>query len=532
MDRAIIYDEEQARTYDVLWSWRYGLIGLAFLEQDIAGQTTGVVAGLAASATGPASLTVNLAAGRIYQQTVMDATAYGALASDSDLVMQQGFAAAQSVLLTTSGLSSGQSRWALIQAQFGQVDAIPGDDPTGGLLKYFNSADPTVPFEGPGGDGQTQNTVRRGVAAVNVIYGAPATTGSEVPPSASAGFIGLYLIDLTFGQTQVTGGNILVAGPSVGTGVPSNYPQAPFLAGLLNKHHTGLLGAAPKIDLPTETQGVLPANQLPNLNLSAGQCRLSVVSTTQLKLAPFGGNNLTINGAVQQIAAAGLTAGNTGVFVNGVGAQSLSVSSAYYVYAFMNSGVMTLDFWDIAHSSTPAHVPDTTTGNVGVEVRNAGGTPDSTRTLIAQIATDGSAHFVDSAVSRTCINWFNRRDRMITGGLGSSTTKNSQTLSNLGTGSDVQFLCWGDEVTYIKTTSGMANNTNNNSASIQTAIDGATTGASFNSALVAGVSFAGSAIADAQYSEGVAHVGSIFGAASTGSISTFTNFYVFGAVRG
>lgn len=271
MNRPIIYDEEQARTYDILWGWRDFVIAAGFLEQDLAGQTTGVVAGIGATASGPPSLVINLAAGRVYQNAAVDATSYGALSADSDLIMQQGIAAGQTVTLTTSGLSSGQSRWALIQAQFSQVDAIPGDDPTGGLLKYFNTADPTVPFEGPGNDGDPQNTVRRGLVTVNVIYGAPATTGAEVPPNPSAGFLGLYLVDLAFGQTTVVQNQILPAGPSVGTGVPSNYPQAPFLAGLLNSHHNGKAGQAPKIILTNgaEVQGVLPASQTGGLSTVA-----------------------------------------------------------------------------------------------------------------------------------------------------------------------------------------------------------------------------------------------------------------------
>jgi hypothetical protein len=34
-----------------------------------------------------------------------------------------------------------------------------------------------------------------------------------------------------------------------------------------------------------------------------GQCRLSVVSATSLKLSPFNGQNLTINGAMGKVSA-------------------------------------------------------------------------------------------------------------------------------------------------------------------------------------------------------------------------------------
>lgn len=279
-NRPTIYDEEQGRTFDILWGWRDAMIALGQMEQDITGNTTGHMAGFAGSPTGPATLTINLAAGRIYQQSAVDTTAWGALASDSDIIQQQGAAAAQQVTLSTAALSAGQSQWALIECQFAQVDEVAPGDPTGGLLFYFNSANPSQPFQGPGNSGQIQNTTRLGSVSIRVVLGAPATTGSEVPPQPDTGWLPMYLIDLTFGQTQITSGQILIAGPSAGLNVPSNYPGAPFVAGLLNQHHTGVAGQAPKIDLTSEVQHLLPlANStasstsgggLPVMKLNAG----------------------------------------------------------------------------------------------------------------------------------------------------------------------------------------------------------------------------------------------------------------------
>ena len=270
MNRSIYYSQEQLRSFDLLWSLKDTLEALAYLEQDIAGTTATVVSGLTASPTSPATLNVTLTAGRIYALAAVDSTAYGSLTSDPALVMQQGFAAAQSVALTTSALSSGQSQWALIQASFSQTDVIRTGDPTGGVLYYWNSANPSQPLQGPGNTGATNNTEREGVCTIGVVYGSPATTGSEAPPNATAGWAGLYLIDLTFGQTQITSGQIKTAGPSVGSNVPSNYPYAPFLAGLLNSHHSGNAGQAPQIKLTSEVQGVLPLANLPASNTTGG----------------------------------------------------------------------------------------------------------------------------------------------------------------------------------------------------------------------------------------------------------------------
>lgn len=260
--RPIIYSMEQGRSFDVASSWQDTMVGDSQIAQAVLGATTTVASGFAASQTATPSLVINLAAGAILEEAAIDATAYGPLQANTNQILQYGSAAAQTVTLSTSGLTAGQSQWALIQVTFAQVDSIATNDPNGGVLLYYNSSNPSQPFQGPGNSGAQQNTLRSGVASVTVVYGVAATTGSEVPPSASAGAVGLYLIDLTFGQTQITNSEILVAGPSVGANVPSNYPYAPFLAGLLNSHHSGTPGQAPKINLATETQGVLPANSV------------------------------------------------------------------------------------------------------------------------------------------------------------------------------------------------------------------------------------------------------------------------------
>ena len=265
MQRPIVYTQEQARSYDWLEGWRYAMEGDGVTAQALLGSTTAVVSGGAATATSPASLSVNVAALTFLQLNYVDATNYGNLSADTSLIIQMGVLPASVVTLVTSGLTSGQSQWALIQATLTIVDEIPSNDPNSGLLLYYNSSDPSQPYQGPNNSGQTQNTRRRPTVTLSVVYGTASATGSEVPPNASAGSVGLYLIDLTYGQTQIT--TILTAGPSVGLNVPSNYPYAPLLAGLLASHHDGNPGQAPKINLTNgaEVQGVLPIANLPSL---------------------------------------------------------------------------------------------------------------------------------------------------------------------------------------------------------------------------------------------------------------------------
>ena len=265
MDRPIIYTQENIRGYDLAKGWQDALKANGEEAQGILGGTTTVAAGLAATPTSPASLSVNIGTGSIFQLSTLDSTSAGDLPVDGGTYFMQGILwNTQSVTLSTSALLAGQSQWALIQATFGFVDVIRSGDPNAGVLPFYNSANPSVPLQGQGGTGAFLNTERTATIVLSVAYGIPATTGSEAPPSASANNIGLYLIDLTYGQTAITSGDIFVAGPSVGTGVPSGYPYAPFLAGLLNSHHDGNPGQAPKIKLTSEVQGILPTGNLPS----------------------------------------------------------------------------------------------------------------------------------------------------------------------------------------------------------------------------------------------------------------------------
>ncbi len=288
MDRPIWYTLENLRGYDLGKGAQDAFKGSGRQAQDILGQVITVAAGLAATASSPTSLVVNIGVGALYQQAILDPTSAGDLPIDGNTYFLQAIAwAAQQVTLSTSALSSGQSQWALIEATFAFSDIIRSTDPNGGILPFYNASNPTQPLQGQGNSGATLPTERTATVSLKVVYGTPATTGSETPPSADSGYVGLYLIDLAYGQTAITQGEILTAGPSVGTNVPSNYPYAPFLAGLLNQHHKGITGQAPKIDLTAEVQNVLPnANTTANTGAVANTIALRD-SNAELTAASF-----------------------------------------------------------------------------------------------------------------------------------------------------------------------------------------------------------------------------------------------------
>jgi hypothetical protein len=320
MDRTIFWSQNQSRTFDLVEGDHDALVALGTVVQDVLNSTTTVLSGFAGSQTTVPSLTINLTAGRIYQQAPADATANGAIPQDTTVITQQGFLAASQVTLSTSGLTTGQSRWALIEAQYSQVDSIRTADPNGGLLFFYNSANPNEPFQGPGNDGDTTPTVRQGLVVVQVVLGSAATTGSETPPSPTSGWVPMYLVDLSYGQTAITTSEILTAGPSVGTGVPNNYPYAPFLAGLLNSHHSGNAGQAPKINLATETQGTLPASSVASLYAVDSGSVNALVAT----LSPVPASLGSLLGRLVQVKVANSNTSTTpSINVNGLGAVTI-----------------------------------------------------------------------------------------------------------------------------------------------------------------------------------------------------------------
>lgn len=300
MDRTIIDPLEQMRDFDFVMAEHDALVGLGSLAQDILSQlnlaatSQTVVAGVAASQTSTPSLTVNLGPGRVYTLAAADATATGSIPQDLTTICQQGISAAQSVTLVPP--TAGQSQWNLIQCQFQQGDTVRPNDPTNGVVPFYNASNPTIP------NPTTINTVRQGRLIVQVISGAAAATGSETPPQPTNNWSPLYLVDLAGGQTQITNGQILTAGPSVGTGVPANYPRAPLLAGLLASHHSGAPGQAPKINLASEVQGILPyANMSPVRTLLSAPLNLYVNGSTGNDSNPGTSPSLafrTINAAV------------------------------------------------------------------------------------------------------------------------------------------------------------------------------------------------------------------------------------------
>ncbi|MFY2854970.1 hypothetical protein ACOTJG_13440 [Achromobacter xylosoxidans] len=244
--------------------------------------------------------------------------------------------------------------------------------------------------------------------------------------------------------------------------------------------------------------------------IAHGQCRLTVANSTSLRLSPYNGSGLIINGVQTQVPAAGVTVTNAG----------LTANTLYFVYAYLNgSSAMALELSSVGHS----------TATSGIEVK-AG---DLSRSLVGMIYTNASSQFVDSVTQRHCLNWFNRRSLNCYIFSGSSFNFTTSVGAEISTTLRASFLSWPDEATAASIT-GYASVSTGNIANIQVSVDGSNSlvGGSFSIFPPSGGGQGGySSVANLTLSEGL-HTSQIWGAVAGGATGTIQNTVNTVVVRG
>ena len=288
MDRQIVWPGAIPLETDLLNTNRNMMVGLAQLAQAILGSST-LADGLACSQTAAPSMGVTIGQGSLYSLQPLDATPFSSLAADtSDLILKQG------VLLASAGLqlgpltaptSPGTSLIYLVEAAVSEVDANPV------LLPFYNSANPAVPFSGPANSGATSFTTRKCGVTLQLKAGVASPTGTQIQPSADAGFIPLYAITLAYGQTTIVNANISVAS------------GAPFIS-------TKLTGLAP-LASPALTGGPTA----PTAPLSDASNRLATTAFVKSSAGGFASNISVSSGGA-------LTSANFGQVIDIYGSNS------------------------------------------------------------------------------------------------------------------------------------------------------------------------------------------------------------------
>jgi hypothetical protein len=212
MDRNLVYPGSIPLDTDLLSVNRNTMIALGYLAQVVLG-TGPVVDGLACTPTSPASMAITIGPGTISQLSVIDMLPYGSLPADTtDPLLKMGINIAPTSFTLAAPTTSGQSANYLIEAAFQESDIDPV------VLPYYNAAQPTQPYSGPANSATAQNTVRTQCVELQMKSGAPATSGTQAIPPVDNGWVGLYVITVSYGQTTVTTANIITL------------PTAPFLS--------------------------------------------------------------------------------------------------------------------------------------------------------------------------------------------------------------------------------------------------------------------------------------------------------------
>lgn len=179
-----------------------------------------------------------------------------------------------------------------------------------------------------------------------------------------------------------------------------------------------------------------------------GQCRL-VKSGANLVLQPYQGNQLTINGAAQTVPSAGVTLAPT----------SSVVGTLYYIYAYMNAGVMALEYSTTGHS---------TDANTGMEIK----TGDPTRTLVGMARPITGPAWTDTSTQRFVVSWFNQRPVALQG-VGTADYALPAVIGAINTAFNAEFLTWATNAVNGAFAGGFITGTAGTDSYLQIALDNA-----------------------------------------------------------
>jgi hypothetical protein len=211
MDRQIVYPGCIPLDTDILNIERNVLVALGYLTQATLGTAT-IADGLACTPTSPASMSVSIGPGSITQFGVVDTTAFGSLpALSNDPLVRMGTNLGSTGFTLAAPTTQGQCINYLVQASLLEQDATPI------VLPYYNAANPGQPYSGPGNNGAPQNTQRLQSVQLEMKAGPPVAIGAQNIPNVDAGWVGLYVITVEYGQTAITSSSIAVL------------PAAPFV---------------------------------------------------------------------------------------------------------------------------------------------------------------------------------------------------------------------------------------------------------------------------------------------------------------
>jgi len=219
VDRLAVYPGAIPLETDDLTPQRNIMIALGWALQGAMGTGT-YVDGFTCVQTTVASQQVQVTPGQILSVQNVDNSAYSSLPADTvHQIVKQGLMLNTATFTCAAPLTSGQSINYLVEATYEDLDGTPV------VLPYYNASNPSVAWSGPNNTGVAQNTVRQGLALVQVKTGVAATTGTQVTPTPDAGFVGMFVVTVAYGQTTITSTSIAAYTPT--SFIPTKLPLVP-----------------------------------------------------------------------------------------------------------------------------------------------------------------------------------------------------------------------------------------------------------------------------------------------------------------
>jgi hypothetical protein len=194
MDRQIVYPGSIPLDTDLLNVQRNTMLALGSLAQIVLG-TQPLIDGLACAPAGGYAVLVG--PGTLTAKLATDNTAYGSLPADGGLIVKTAVNPANAAVQLGIWPDQNMVLCWLIQASVQEMDDIPV------ALPYWNAADPTVPFTGPGNSGAGQNTRRTTRIVFSGKSSGPLPAGTFAPPPPDAGWIGLYGVTTSVSKAAV-----------------------------------------------------------------------------------------------------------------------------------------------------------------------------------------------------------------------------------------------------------------------------------------------------------------------------------------
>jgi len=187
---------------------------------------------------------------------------------------------------------------------------------------------------------------------------------------------------------------------------------------------------------------------------AVGNCYLSL-SAGNLLLSRQDGRHLIVNGALETIPASGVTLAPTGITLT----NGLAGGPMQYIYAFMNAGVMSLEF------SATASAVDATYGHL---VKSG----DGTRTLVGIWCA--SAANTWSTVATEGASWFNPRKKQANTAPNNPSTASTTALSAITNAIAQPFVTFAGRLVRAVVRSSMSQSVATASMIVDLGLDGAT----------------------------------------------------------